>query len=156
MSEPININIPAYSDTTVLDIKNNKDLLTVPMADQSQVFAFAAAVVISRKLPVPSMPYQDGSFNYYKDNLKQEVLNKISAINEKFILDVKIAEMLTYSLWNARYASLHPMEMLNPNAQFDFFDALTGISDTVSPDQYQFADKYKVAILSLANSLISV
>ena len=120
--------------------------------DRPCVLAGAAALMVSRCVALPTSEVDDME-SYYSDTALPQVKAMLSELNDALVMDVAKALEWTRMFWMIRYVAVNPESKPNLNPIYGFFDTIVGTGNFVDQESHSFLNKYKVAILILADEM---
>lgn len=127
------------------------------VADQAQiktVLSIAAAVALSRSVPLPSSAVED-AYAYWASSACFQLMNGAAAINEQLILNVDLVGEVGRSMWLMRYFNAYPMSVIPLYSEDEnhFFSRLAGIGHLMSPELHALCHQNSSTIITLVNKL---
>jgi len=131
-----------------LGFNNAVNQLTTDSIQRSKIVAVAVAYAVATMAALPSSPV-DSASNQFSMSVLPEARNIISDFNENMVFDCRESVDAVRSFWLMRYTAAHPLSTPLFSVERSFFENIIGVETFVSPDFYEFVNKYKTEILRL-------
>jgi hypothetical protein len=150
-------------------------VIKVP-ADQGRILATVFAMAAAAAAPLPSSPL-DNIPAYFAAQVFPQATQQISEANESVIFSATSAVEYTKIFWKMRYnaafpatlwlgedpnSSSNPMSMATYNVKYrghtdiDAISAYIGTCSEMSPEYFDFINKYKMEIINLLNTVMYI
>lgn len=141
--------------TSFLGLQRTADTVIKSPLDRSRIVAAAVAVAVAAQVGLPSSPVEDASL-YYTQQALARLEATLGEFNENLVFDLSLALQYARQFWMTRYRAAHPEASSFVMSSCGFFETLSGVPLHVSPQDVQFLNANKDAVLQLAAAAAGV